>query len=87
MANKKAVVIGARGTTGRNVVEALEAAGGWDVVGLSRGAPGFETKATFISVDLEDEADAEAKLAPLSDTTHVFYCGLAGGFEAENIAG
>ena len=87
MAQKKAVVVGARGTTGRNVVEALEAAGGWEVVGLSRSAPGFETSATFIAVDLEDEADAEAKLAPLTDATHVFYCGLAGGFEAENIEG
>ena len=87
MAKRKAVVIGARGTTGRNVVEALEAEGSWEVVGLSRGAPGFETSASFISVDLEDEADANAKLAPLSDATHVFYCGLAGGFEAENIEG
>ena len=87
MADKRAVVVGARGTTGRNVVEALEAAGGWEVVGLSRGAPGFDTNATFIAVDLEDERDAEAKLSGLTDVTHVFYCGLAGGFEAENIEG
>ncbi len=87
MAKKKAAVVGARGTTGRNVVRALEQAGDWEIVGLSRQAPGFETSATFISVDLEDEADAEAKLAGLSDVTHLFYCGLAGGFEAENIEG
>ncbi len=87
MTKKKAVVVGARGTTGRNVLAALEAAGDWDVVGLSRNAPDFETGATFIGVDLEDSADAEAKLGNLTDATHLFYCGLAGGFEAENIEG
>jgi len=87
MAGKKAVVVGARGTTGRNVVGALEAAGDWDIIGLSRQKPNFETSATFISVDIEDRADAEAKLSGLNDVTHIFYCGLAGGFEAENIEG
>ena len=42
MANRKAVVIGARGTTGRNVLQALERAGGWDIIGLSRQPPGFD---------------------------------------------
>lgn len=87
MAKKKGVVVGARGTTGRNVLKALEEAGGWEVIGLSRQAPNFETSAQFISVDLEDAADAEAKLSGLTDVTHIFYCGLAGGFEAENIEG
>jgi nucleoside-diphosphate-sugar epimerase len=87
MAKKKAVVIGARGTTGRNVVRALEEAGGWEILGLSRQPAGFPTKAKFISVDIEDPADAEAKLGGLDDVTHIFYCGLAGGFEAENVSG
>jgi nucleoside-diphosphate-sugar epimerase len=87
MAKKKAVVVGARGTTGRNVVQALEQAGDWDIIGLSRQAPGYDTSAKFISVDIEDMADAEAKLSKLTDATHIFYCGLAGGFEAENVEG
>ncbi|MSO74240.1 MAG: SDR family oxidoreductase [Alphaproteobacteria bacterium] len=87
MAKKKAVVVGARGTTGRNVVQALEQAGDWDIVGLSRQPAGYDTKAKFISVDIEDIKDAEQKLSKLTDATHIFYCGLAGGFEAENVDG
>ncbi len=87
MAKGKAVIVGGLGMIGRNIIHALEADGGWDIVGLSRRPPNFETGATFISVDLLDPADAEAKLSGLTDTTHIFYAALTGGVEAENVEG
>lgn len=73
MVQKKAVVVGALGVIGRKLVAHLEALGDWEIVGLSRRAPDFDSKATFISVDLLDRADAEAKLGGLDDVTHIFY--------------
>jgi len=73
MAKKKALVVGALGVIGRRLIQHLEETGSWDIVGLSRRAPDFPSKATYISVDLLDRADAEAKLAHLTDVTHIFY--------------
>ena len=73
MADKKAVIVGALGVIGRNLVNHLLAASGWDVVGLSRRTPDFASDAEFISVDLLDRADAEAKLSQITDATHIFY--------------
>lgn len=69
----KAVVVGGLGVIGRNLIQYLECLGDWDVVGLSRRAPEFDTGAEFISVDLLDRADAEAKLSAIDDATHIFY--------------
>jgi len=70
---KVALVAGARGVIGSNLVARLAADGDWDVIGLSRrggpAAPGVR----HIAVDLLDEQDAAAKLSPLSEVTHVFY--------------
>ncbi len=87
MAKGKAVVVGGLGMIGRNIIQALEAEGGWDIVGLSRRPANFETKATFVSVDLLDAAGAKDKLGHLTDVTHIFYAGLSGGVEAENVEG
>ena len=63
-----ALVAGANGIIGRNLIEHLRGLGGWDVVGLSRrGGPGA------IAVDLLDAADTRAKLAEAGDVTHLFY--------------
>ncbi|MSP67879.1 MAG: SDR family oxidoreductase [Alphaproteobacteria bacterium] len=86
MAQGTAVVVGASGVSGRSVIDALAAAGGWNVIGLARRPPNFATSARFISVDLLRPADAKAKLGGLHDVTHIFFCGLAGGFAAENVA-
>ena len=87
MEPKKAVIVGALGMIGRHVLQHLEASNEWQVIGLSRRSPSFETRAEFISVDLENRAEAEAKLGHLDDVTHVFYSALNGGVEAENVAG
>jgi nucleoside-diphosphate-sugar epimerase len=73
MASKHAVVVGALGVIGRAIVARLTANPDWDVVALSRRTPDFETTARHISVDLRDRAHAEARLAELTDTTHIFY--------------
>ncbi|MEO1693722.1 MAG: SDR family oxidoreductase [Pseudomonadota bacterium] len=71
---KTAVVVGALGVIGRYLVSHLLSTGEWRVIGLSRRAPDVENEARYISVDLLDRADAEAKLSGLADVTHVFYC-------------
>ena len=73
MAKNKAVVVGALGVIGRKLIEHLGKLGDWEIVGLSRRAPDFDSPATYISVDLLDRADAEARLAGLTDVTHIFY--------------
>jgi nucleoside-diphosphate-sugar epimerase len=68
MERKTALVAGANGIIGKNLVEHLRADGGWNVVGLARrGGPGT------VAVDLLDPADTRAKLSELTATTHLFY--------------
>ncbi|ANN19822.1 NAD-dependent dehydratase [Amycolatopsis orientalis] len=65
---KVALVAGANGVIGKNLIEYLETQSGWRVIGLSRrGGPGQ------IAVDLLDADDTRAKLSGLDDVTHVFY--------------
>ncbi|WP_037312882.1 SDR family oxidoreductase [Amycolatopsis orientalis] len=65
---KVALVAGANGVIGKNLIEHLETQSGWRVIGLSRrGGPGQ------IAVDLLDADDTRAKLSGLDDVTHVFY--------------
>ncbi|WP_165246612.1 SDR family oxidoreductase [Paludisphaera soli] len=66
------VVAGARGVIGRAAAEHFARRAGTTVYGLSRRAvdlPGV----SGIAVDLLDPADARAKLAPLSDATHLIF--------------
>ena len=84
---KKALIVGGTGITGRSVIEALERKTDWQITALSRRKPDFDSQAEFISVDLLDDKDSEKKLANVSDVTHFFYCGLSGGIEAENVEG
>ena len=70
---KTAVVVGGLGVIGRNLLAFLERETDWDLVGLSRRAPDFETGARFLRVDLLDRGAAEAALAGLTEVTHVFY--------------
>lgn len=73
MKHGTALVVGAHGVIGRNLIDHLKAEGGWDIIGLSRRAGAAEQKVAHVAVDLLDPADARRKLAPLSSVTHVFY--------------
>ena len=68
-----AVVVGSLGVIGRYIVERLLAEADWTVVGLSRRAAPAGQRYRHIAVDLLDERDTAAKLAELTDATHVFY--------------
>lgn len=73
MSSRTALVVGARGVIGGNLVDHLKEAGGWDIIGLSRrGGPdhGF---VRHIAVELLDQAETSVALAGLDDVTHVFY--------------
>ena len=74
MATRTAVVVGALGVIGRNLLLHLEADADWRIIGLSRRAPDFATRARFIAVDLLDREQTLAKLSDLREATHVFYC-------------
>jgi nucleoside-diphosphate-sugar epimerase len=68
MTNNKALVVGANGVIGSNLVEHLNGLPEWEVIGLSRrGGPGQ------LAVDLLDADDTNTKLSGLTDVTHVFY--------------
>ncbi len=70
---KTMLVIGATGVIGRRLIETLEPMEDWDIVGVSRRAPGFATRARHISVDLSDRDDCIAKLGGLSGVTHMMF--------------
>jgi nucleoside-diphosphate-sugar epimerase len=74
MARKTAVIVGGLGVIGRNLLHHLERLDDWEIVGLSRRRPDFETRARFLAVDLLDRAETMEKLSGLDGATHVFYC-------------
>jgi len=73
MSKKTALVIGGTGVSGRALISHLEKNPDWDVIGVSRNAPYFETDARFVSVDLMDPQSCKDGLGGLSEVTHVFY--------------
>ncbi|MEG9227635.1 SDR family oxidoreductase [Aeromicrobium sp. Sec7.5] len=70
---KVALVVGARGVIGGNLVDHLESTGEWDVIGLSRRGGADSGRVRHVAVDLLDRDDAGAKLSGLTDVTHIFY--------------
>ncbi len=70
-------VAGALGVVGRAAVTHIAELNGWRAIGLSRRAPDFEVDAEFLSVDLTDPDDCDAKVSGLSEVTHVFYAAYA----------
>jgi len=68
-----ALIAGAQGIIGRNLITELKRQGGWDIIGLSRRRGADAEKVRHIAVDLLDPDDTRRKLAPLTAVTHVFY--------------
>jgi nucleoside-diphosphate-sugar epimerase len=70
---KVALVVGAQGVIGRNLLDHLASSGEWEIVGLSRrtGIPAGRVR--HIAVDLLDADDCRAKLGALNNVTHIFY--------------
>lgn len=70
---KQAVVVGANGIIGSNLIAHLVELGDWDIVGLSRRGGETVGKVSHIAVDLLNAAEAKAKLSHLTNITHIFY--------------
>ncbi|MDR5781132.1 SDR family oxidoreductase [Caballeronia sp. LZ065] len=70
---RHALVAGGMGVIGRTLVEHLSSQPGWTVTAISRRPPDFESAASFVSVDLLDEAATKQGLADLDDVDHIFH--------------
>ncbi|MEV5538664.1 SDR family oxidoreductase [Saccharopolyspora shandongensis] len=70
---KVALVVGANGVIGRNLVEHLATLPDWEVIGLSRRGGENTERVRYVAVDLLDPADTRAKLRELTGVTHLFY--------------
>ena len=68
-----ALVAGAQGVIGRNLVEHLATLPDWEVIGLSRRGGEARGRVRHIAVDLLDAADCRDKLGTLRQVTHIFY--------------
>jgi len=70
---KLALIAGATGVVGRNLLRHFGALADWEVIALSRRVPDLEGDYRHISVDLLEPADCAAKLGGLNRVTHVFF--------------
>jgi nucleoside-diphosphate-sugar epimerase len=70
---KVALVVGAQGIIGRNLVDHLATLADWEVIGLSRRGGQASSRVRHLAVDLLDAADCQVKLRDLTHVTHLFY--------------
>ena len=70
---KTAVVVGANGVIGGNLVEHLQRTGNWNIIGLSRRGGIDSERVQHIAVDLLDGDETRRRLSHLTDVTHIFY--------------
>ena len=71
--HKRALVVGATGVVGRNMMRHLLGLGDWEVTAVSRRTPDLPGTYAHVSVDLLDAADTREKLGKPLGITHVFY--------------
>ncbi|CAH1194236.1 hypothetical protein PAECIP111892_01491 [Paenibacillus auburnensis] len=70
---KTALVIGAGGVIGSNLIEHLVTLPEWDIIGVSRRGGDNTERIRYISADLLDALDTRQKLGSLKEVTHIFY--------------
>jgi nucleoside-diphosphate-sugar epimerase len=71
---KTALIVGANGVIGSNLISHLSALGDWNIIGLSRrGGVSLSPNIKYISVDLLDREHTIQQLGTLSAVTHIFY--------------
>lgn len=71
--NNTAVVVGANGVIGTNLINYLLTLDDWHVVGLSRKGGVNKLNLDYINVDLLDEENCRSQLSGLNNITHIFY--------------
>lgn len=72
-ANKTALVVGANGVIGRNLIDYLITLPEWNIIGVSRRGGMNAGRLRYVSADLLNEEDTFAKLGNLTTVTHIFY--------------
>jgi nucleoside-diphosphate-sugar epimerase len=70
---RTALVTGASGLAGGNMLAHLLEQGGWNVVAVSRRKPKIPGDYRHIAVDLLDLNDCRSNLGPLGNISHLFY--------------
>jgi len=70
---KTALVVGANGVIGTNLINYLVSLGDWNIIGLSRRGGISSTNMTYIPVNLLNKEDTAKQLGSLSAVTHIFY--------------
>ncbi|CQR56783.1 SDR family oxidoreductase [Paenibacillus riograndensis] len=70
---KTALVIGANGVIGRNLIGHLATLPEWDIIGVSRRGGVNTSRVRYIAADLLDAEETRLKLGTLPEVTHIFY--------------
>lgn len=68
-----ALVVGANGVIGSNLIRHLSELGDWEIIGLSRRGGADKSNIRYISVDLLDADACRQTLNRLTGITHIFY--------------
>jgi len=70
---KVALVVGANGVIGRNLIDHLITLPDWNVIGVSRRGGESADRVRYVSADLLNIDDTREKLSSLTEVTHIFY--------------
>ena len=70
---KTALVVGANGVIGTNLINHLLDLEDWNVIGLSRRGGTDREKLKYVAIDLLDPGQCKDKLSGLKEVTHIFY--------------
>ena len=74
---KKALIAGATGVVGRNLLRHLLTLDDWDVIAVSRRKPDVEGRHEHVAVDLLDRAQTFEALKRPRGVTHVFFSAVS----------
>ncbi|MEK5057921.1 NAD-dependent dehydratase [Paenibacillus sp. FSL H7-0326] len=72
-ADKTALVVGANGVIGRNLIDYLLTLPEWNIIGVSRRGGKNADRLRYVAADLLNEEDTFEKLGNLTTVTHIFY--------------
>lgn len=73
MTEKTALVVGATGMVGRNLLAHLVAQGNWNILAVSRSPPDLPGRWTHVQIDLLNPQDCQNKVKHLTSVTHLFH--------------
>jgi nucleoside-diphosphate-sugar epimerase len=74
---RHAVIVGASGIIGGNLLRHLADVEGWRITGICRRPIDRLRGVNYVAVDLLDAAEARRAVGALDDATHLFYAGFA----------